>query len=88
MVEVRCKACGSNDLTEENGFFVCSFCGTKFKREASDVAAASVDQDENVKRLLERAEMYWSGGMQQRAKLIYEQILEIDATNPIARRRA
>lgn len=87
MLEVRCKACGSNDLTEDNGFFTCSYCGTKFKREASETGAASIDQEENIRRLLERAELYWSGGMQQRAKRIYEQVLELDAKNPIARQR-
>lgn len=87
MIEVRCSSCGSNALTEEDGFFVCSFCGTRFKREAPDIYAAEIDQTENVKRLLERADMYWSGGMRDRAKLIYEQVLELDAANPIARQR-
>ena len=87
MKEMRCASCGGIGLTEKNGYYVCEFCGTRFKRETSDVSAAAIDQSENVKHLLKRADMYWSAGMRDRAKLLYEQILEIDATNETARQR-
>ena len=88
MIEMRCESCGSTELIEEGEFYKCSFCGTQFKREASDVRKAHIDQNENVQRLLERAEMYWTAGLRDRARRMYEQVLELDATNEIAKRRA
>lgn len=87
MDRVVCTSCGSSDLRQEGDYCVCAYCDTKFKRTADDIATQSVEQDDTVKRLLEKAEMFWSGGMPQRARLYYEQVLEIDASNPIALQR-
>lgn len=87
MIEMRCNSCGSNQLTLTDGHFVCEFCGSRFKREAFDAPRADIDHSEHVSRLLEKADMYWSAGMKDRARLIYGQILEIDGGNPVAKSR-
>ncbi len=33
MKQLKCEVCGSNELTEVDGFYVCDYCGTKFPRE-------------------------------------------------------
>ena len=29
METIKCKACGSNDVIVQDGFYVCQYCGTK-----------------------------------------------------------
>jgi hypothetical protein len=36
---IDCKSCGSSDLFEEAGYFVCSFCRSKHVPSAGDIPA-------------------------------------------------
>ncbi len=33
MKQLKCEVCGSNELTEVDGFYVCDYCRTKFPKE-------------------------------------------------------
>ena len=91
MKTLTCSACGGNELIEQEGMYVCQFCGTKFVKEKSDVdnelRAASLDKDPRIADMLKRADIYWRHGNQAQAKALYRQILELDSRCEIARQR-
>lgn len=55
---VDCIRCGSNELTEVDGFLICTFCRSKFVPESSDVPVAQteIELNSDVKRLLDLCE--------------------------------
>lgn len=83
MKEFTCKSCGSNDLYEKDGFFICRYCGAKFLLTNDDKPAKEsvIDLKTDVERLLQRCREEPS-----RAKKCAERILEIDPNNEEAKR--
>lgn len=46
-----CKNCGSTEYKTEEGFDICLFCGSKYKKEITE---SSISLNNDVKRLLEK----------------------------------
>lgn len=87
VAQLRCPSCNGIDFVEEGRFYVCQYCGGKLER-VSDVGRAEVSSDGSVQKLLERADLYWDLGKVDKARRLYRQVLDIDATNEIAKSRA
>ena len=87
MKQLRCPSCGSLELNEEGRFYVCQYCGGKIERDTSKLAA-NVSSSSSADRIIERADMYWNVGKKDKARQLYRQALDIDATNEKARSRA
>lgn len=78
-----CNNCGSNDLYEENGYYICKYCGTKFliTKDDKPLKESVIDLNNDVERLLQRCKEEPS-----RAKKCAERVLEIDPNNVEAKR--
>ena len=83
MKTVACKSCGANELLEDNGYYVCKYCGTKFLITEDDkpLKESVIDLNNDVERLLQRCKEE-----PERARKCAERILEIDPTNVEAKR--
>lgn len=83
MKEFACRSCGSNDLYEENGYFVCRYCGAKYLKNDDDkpVKESVIDLNSDVEKLLRRCREE-----PDRAKKCAERILEIDPSNEEAKK--
>lgn len=83
MKRFECSACGANDLYEENGYAICKYCGTKFKKTREDgfIEDSSIELDNDVKRLIEKIEKE-----PQNAKKYAQLILTLDPHNDYAAR--
>lgn len=83
MKVVTCENCGSKDLYEEDGFYVCKYCGTKFLITADDkpIRESIIDLNDDIARLLQRCK-----DEPERAKKCAERVLEIDPNNEEAKR--
>ena len=81
MKRVDCVTCGGNDFYEENGYWICNYCGAKYKKTAEDIAAkkSTIDLNADVIILLEKIKSDPTNAAQY-AKLI----LEIDPNNESA----
>ena len=81
MKRFECSACGANDLYEENGYVICKYCGTKFKKSLENGFGmeSSIELDNDVKRLLEKIEKE-----PQNAKKYAQLILTLDPHNEYA----
>lgn len=86
MDQLKCPSCGSIDLVGEGRFYVCQYCGGKLERDVTRIAAV-VSSAGGLEKLLERADLYWEMGRIDKAKQLYRQALDIDATNEKARSR-
>ena len=84
--QLRCPSCNSVDFAEEGRFYVCQYCGGMIERDVSSIKAI-VSSEESVRKLLERADLYWGLGKVEKARQLYRQVLDIDATNEIAGQR-
>ena len=75
---IKCDNCGSSDFKEIDGFYVCSHCGTKYKKTIDDYepSAATIDFNSDVQKLLDQWDKF-PGQADKYAHLI----LEIDPTN-------
>ncbi|MBQ6222161.1 MAG: TFIIB-type zinc finger domain-containing protein [Solobacterium sp.] len=82
MKELKCTACGANDFREENGVYICNFCGTKFLLTKDDQLKvnSSIALNEDVVRLLHK----WNNDPEN-GKKYAQLILQIDASNEKAR---
>jgi len=80
---IDCARCGSNELTEIEGFLVCNYCRSKFVPESSDLPPieTNIELNADVQRLLDMCEKD-PVNRHRYASLI----LDIDPTNQIARR--
>ena len=92
MKELRCKACGSNDLRLQNGYWVCMYCGTRYIAECENnhnvhptgtrietqnhASSDGVALSDDVRILLEKCEQE-----PERASKFANLILDIDPTN-------
>ena len=72
MKRITCEACGANDFTEENGYRICSFCGTRYCVGNH----SSVALDEDISRLLKKCQEE-----PKKARQYANLILDIDPTN-------
>lgn len=83
MKVVICENCGSNDLYEEDGFYICKYCGTKFLITVDDkpISESIIDLNDDVARLLQKCK-----DEPERAKKCAEHVLEIDPNNQEAKR--
>lgn len=79
---IICEKCGSSDLYEENGFFVCKYCGTKHLIAQKDrsVNKTTIDLEDDVSRLLQKCREDPT-----RATKYAQLILEIDPDNKEAK---
>ena len=75
---VRCSICGGNELYEENGYLVCSHCGSKHKKTKEDVGAreSTIDLNADLLLLIEKLK-----SDPFNAKKYATLILEIDPSN-------
>lgn len=51
MEKVSCSCCGSNELTRDGSYYVCSYCGTRFKTNSID---STIAINNDVARLLQK----------------------------------
>ncbi len=87
MNQIQCPSCGSIKLIEDDRYYICEYCGGKIER-TQPIEAADVSNASGVTKLLERADLYWSVGKRDKAKRLYQQVLDIDASIERARTRA
>ncbi|TYL50034.1 hypothetical protein FXB39_10205 [Nocardioides sp. BGMRC 2183] len=78
---VRCTRCGSNDLFEQNGVAVCSYCRSRFIPQADDHAppASVISVATDIDELLQRC-VADPANRRRYANLI----LDLDPTNQSA----
>ena len=83
MKESVCKSCGSNDLFEKDGYYICKYCGTKYRITEDDkpLKESVIDLNNDVERLLQRCKEE-----PERARKCAERILEIDPNNAEAKK--
>ena len=91
MRDLRCANCTSVSFIEYERFFVCEYCGGKIMkdpREFGVTRSAAISVSSSAASLLERADLYWDLGNTEKAKRLYQQVLDLDATIERARLRA
>ena len=83
MKRFECSACGATDLYEEDGYVICRYCRSKFKKSIENGFGkeSSIELDIDVKRLIEKIEKE-----PQNAKKYAQLILTIDPHNEYAAR--
>lgn len=57
MKAMVCSACGSNELEDHDGFYLCPYCGTRFEKEKTQ-DSASLEKDSQIQSMLAKADMY------------------------------
>lgn len=83
MTEIVCRSCGSNDLTEIDGFMICNYCGTRhvMSKDEKGQKQVVIDWSDDVSRLIQK-----SKDEPERAKKYAERILEMDPNNEYAKK--
>ena len=78
MKRIVCEGCGSNEFLEENGYFVCKYCGRKYLKTKDDIPEKESDFDlsEDVQSLLKK----WDNDPENALKYA-NLILQIDPNN-------
>lgn len=74
----KCTNCGSGELLEESGYWLCAYCGSKFAIEAADVPqkGMGVSLNEDINILLNKCRTD-----PRNARKFANLILDIDPTN-------
>ncbi len=74
----KCTNCGSGELLEEGGYWLCAYCGSKFAIEAADVPqkGMGVSLNEDINILLNKCRTD-----PRNARKLANLILDIDPTN-------
>ena len=58
MKKIACNQCGANELREENGYFICKYCGTMFSIGETDLpvgkSVMGIGLRKDVQNLLEK----------------------------------
>lgn len=91
MKSLKCANCNGVSFTEHDRFFVCDFCGGQIMKDPSEFGvtrSATIAVSSSAASLLERADLYWDLGQTDKAKRLYQQVLDLDATIERARERA
>lgn len=75
---IKCISCGSSDLTEIDGYYICNYCRSKYKKKLSDGVGngPGIAINEDVLRLLEKCRKEPT-----KAKRYANLILDIDPSN-------
>ena len=48
LIEISCKHCGAKDLREENGVYICPYCGSRYVFDRQDdVKARKIERLED-----------------------------------------
>ena len=83
MKQIKCTVCGANELQKIDGFYVCSFCGTKhvLTEEEYLKADSTINLNEDVVRVLHRWKDDPANG-----KKYAQLILQIDPSNEKAKK--
>lgn len=90
-VKLNCPNCGAEmnlDSSREFGF--CQYCGTKVVQDRIVVehrGSVGIDRTDEVNNLLLRADEFFNKKDFETSKLYYNKVLDIEATNPLARGR-
>ena len=91
MRNLKCANCNSASFTEHDRYFECDYCGgriLKDPREFGVVKSAVIAVSSSAASLLERADLYWDLGQTEKAKRLYQQVLDLDSTVVRARKRS
>ena len=76
MRTITCSCCGSNSISKDGEFYVCSFCGTQYSyAEIQNMMNVRVDTSEKVANLLVLARRAKNNGDSETAAKYYEMIL-------------
>ena len=83
MISISCITCGSKELSEEGGFSLCIYCGSRFVRTQDERpgSGTAIEVDSDVQRLLQKCKDDPSN-----CRRYAELILDIDPTNSEVRR--
>ena len=56
MKSVECTRCGSKELIEDNGYFICAYCQSRFMQEIDDYPrkGAVIDVQSDIQALLKK----------------------------------
>lgn len=73
MEKVSCSSCGSNVLTRDGSYYVCSYCGTRFKTNNVD---STIALNDDVASLIQKCKVE-----PQNARRYANLILDIDPNN-------
>ena len=90
MKQIKCSSCGADELIENGGFLVCSYCRSKFAIEQDDkhiynaiknssgqkFSGTNIALNEDVQRLLDKCK-----NEPKNARRYANLILDIDPTN-------
>ena len=79
MEAIKCKMCGSTELVEQDGYFVCQHCGTRHTRE--EAPSRSHTDGTRKESLYTLARRYYKAGNYESAKKAYSELLKADASN-------
>ena len=91
MQNLKCANCNGVSFTEYERFFVCDFCGGQIRKDPGEfgvVRSAVIAVSSSAASLLERADLYWELGQAEKAKRLYQQVLDLDSTVERARERS
>ena len=82
---IKCEMCGSNNLSKEDGVFVCQSCGTKYSvDEAKKLMSGDtikIDNTPQIENLYKMAKYYVQSNKLDDAEKYCDKIFEIDAEN-------
>lgn len=84
MKQLKCEACGSMDLVERDGYYVCKFCDTKYTlEEAAKLVEGTVtiDNCERLANLYVAARRAKDMNSYSQAASYYREILALDPQN-------
>ena len=81
MQSIVCEMCGSNDLIEKDGLFVCQHCHTKYTVEEAKKLMVTFDNSGKVQNLMKVAKQAQAENNYEKAGKYYDLVLQEDAEN-------
>lgn len=79
MQKITCEVCGSNDLTKENGLYICQHCGTNYSLEEAQqlykYGTVTIDNSHKIDNLYQLARRAVDEEDYKEAQKYYEDIL-------------
>ena len=91
MKNLKCANCNSVSFTEHERYFECVYCGGRVMKDPCEYGmtkSAVIAVSSSAASLLERADLYWELGQAEKAKRLYQQVLDLDSTIERARERS
>lgn len=92
MKAMVCEMCGSNDIVEVDGLYVCQHCGTKYDADVAQrltielTGSVSVDGIASADSLLDRAQEFYDTSDWEKSLEYVNKALDVDAQNTRARK--